>query len=399
MNKKLIIVISAIILAILTHAYLTNHYYPLKYGMAPTESLCQLGDKMDCDVAATSKYSSVLGVPLSVFGMTFHVILLLMVISVWTGLSENKQRTLRVATLLAGFSVGASLLLAVISATQLTAWCPFCILGYVFSIIIFAVLWLLLEDPLSKITSDIRGLFTESRWLLAGLVLIPVSAAITHKAITKSFGGDRLESIVRSAVSEWKVNPKVDLSAFSPALVKGPDDNQARMTLVEFADFRCGHCAQAAPSVHAFLKAHTDVRFQFYNFPLDGECNEEIGSGDGVSCRLAKAVTCVGQSNSSQGFKLHDYIFKNQKVFQSTRKVSEVDEKLKAAAVAAELNWDDVLSCMDDPATHETVKAQAKAGAMAKIRGTPTFFVDGRLLSRGQFIPVLKAVYEATEKD
>ncbi len=399
MNKKLIIVISAIILAIITHAYLTNHYYPLKYGMAPSESLCQMGDKMDCDVAATSKYSSFMGVPLSVFGMTFHVILLLMVISTWTGLAENKQRTLRVATTLAGFSVATSLVLAIISATKLTAWCPFCILGYIFSFIIFAVLWMLLEEPLSKVTSDITGLFTESRWLLAGVVLIPVSAAITHKAITKSFGGDRLEALVRSAVNEWKANPSVDMSSFSPALTKGPENNRVRMTLVEFADFRCGHCGQAAPSVHAFLKAHTDVRFMFYNFPLDGECNENIGSGDGVSCRLAKAVTCAGQSSSSKGFNLHDYIFKNQKDFQMTRKVSDTDKKIQEAATINNLNWKELLTCMDDPATHEAIKNQAQAGAAAKIRGTPTFFVNGKLLSRGQFIPVLKAVYEATEKD
>lgn len=399
MNKKLIVVISAIILAILTHAYLTNHYYPLKYGMAPTESLCQLGDNMDCDVAATSKYSSILGIPLSVFGMTFHVILLLMVISVWTGLSENKQRTLRVATLLAGFSVAMSLLLAVISATQLSAWCPFCILGYVFSFVIFAVLWMLLEEPLYKVTSDIGALFTESRWLLVGILVIPASAFITHKAITKSFGGDRLETIVRSAVNEWKVNPAVDMSAFAPALAKGPEAGQAKMTLVEFADFRCGHCGMAAPSVHAFLKAHKDVRFLFYNFPLDGECNENIGSGDGVSCRLAKAVTCAGQEDSRKGFDLHDYIFKNQKDFQMTRKVSEADEKLKTAATAGGLDWDSMVTCMDDPATHEAIKAQVKAGHTSKIRGTPTFFVNGKLLSRGQFIPVLKAVHSAIEKD
>ena len=54
---------------------------------------------------------------------------------------------------------------------------------------------------------------------------------------------------------------------------------------------------------------------------------------------------------------------------------------------------------MDDPISKDLVASQAKAGLESKIRGTPTFFVNGKKLSRGQFIPVLKAVYEAAKKE
>jgi protein-disulfide isomerase/uncharacterized membrane protein len=399
MNKKYAVVIIGILLAILTHAYLTNHYYPLKYGMAPTESFCKMGDKLDCDVAAASAYSNIFGVPLSVFGIVFHFLLLLLVVGVWTGLVERRERTLRVATGLAGASALGSIFLAVISATQLAAWCPFCILAYVFSFIIFCGLWMLLDSPFGQIKQDIPALFTESRGLLISILAIPLVSYVTHKAITQNYGGAQLDAVVKSSVNEWLVSPAVNFEAFPPALVKGPEADQAKMTLVEFADFRCGHCGQAAPSVHAFLKSHTDVRFMFFNFPLDGECNEEIGSGDGVSCRLAKATTCAGEMDMTKGFFVHDQIFKKQTEFQTIRQVSEADQKLQAIATESGVEWTQLLACMDSPDTQEKIKSQIAAGKEAKIRGTPTFYVNGKLLSRGQYIPVLKGVYEAASKE
>lgn len=398
MNKKYAVVIIGILLAILTHAYLTNHYYPLKFGMAPTESLCHLGEKFDCDVAATSPYSSVAGIPLSVFGIVFHFILLVLVVGAWTGWAERTQRTLRISTALAGGSAIASVLLGIISATQLSAWCPFCILAYVFSFLILGGLWFLLEEPISKIKEDLPALVTESKSILVMVVAIPVISYVTHKAIMQNYGGAQLDAVVKSSVLEWSASPAVSFESFPPALVKGPEASEAKMTLVEFADFRCGHCGQAAPSVHAFLKSHPDVRFMFYNFPLDGECNEEIGSGDGISCRLAKAVTCAGEVDSRQGFYIHDEIFKKQQEFQTTRQMADIDKKLEELANAGGLNWSELVTCMDASDTHEKIKAQIAAGKEGKIRGTPTFFVNGKLLSRGQFIPVLKGVYDEASK-
>lgn len=399
MNKKALLVLVCLILAILTHGYLTQHYYPLKYGGPATNSFCQLGDKWDCDAAATSSYSSVLGIPLSVFGISFHIVLLLLVLAAWTGLTDHRQRTLRLVTILAGSSVFVSVILAIISATALSAWCPFCVLAYVFSFLIFIGLYLSLEEPLKLFLSDIPELFKTSKSVIAAVVFIPIIAFFTHASIEKNYGGDQLKVIVKSSVNEWRVAPAFDFSTYTPALAKGPAPLEASMTLVEFADFRCGHCGQAAPSVHAFLKGHPDVRFLFYNFPLDGTCNpgDSFTSGDGVSCRLAIAVTCAGKVSSAAGFALHDFVFENQALFQKTRSAPDVDTKLETAAAELNLNWEDFKSCLEDPISKDLVAAQAKAGLNAKIKGTPTFFVNGKKLSRGQFIPVLKAVYEASK--
>lgn len=389
MNKRLLAATITIILAIATHAYLTNHYYPLKFGVVSQgETLCSVNEVLDCDVAATSSYSTVLGIPLSVWGLSFHIVLLIMVLFSWMGLTAQRERTLRVATLLAFSSLATSVVLAIISLTLLTAYCPFCFLAYVWSILIAIFLLFSLREPFGLVKGDLAALFTESRSLLVGIALIPVVAFLTHKSIVQSYGGNELEIVVKASVQEWTLNPPKTFEP-SAALTKGPDD--AKMTLVEFADFRCGHCAAAAPSIHAFLKSHPDVQFKFYNFPLDGECNDAIRSGDGVSCRLAKAVTCA---TGEPGWNLHYKIFEEQIKYQQAGTVENTDKLLEEAAKSVGIDWSQLQQCMEEPTTHEQVKAQAQAGVAANVHGTPSVFANGRLLSRGQLIPVLKAVYD-----
>jgi protein-disulfide isomerase len=288
-------------------------------------------------------------------------------------------------------SIAVSVVMAIISATQLTAWCPFCILAYVWSLLIAGVMYTSVSEPFGRIGEDLTTLMTESKGILVALLLIPGGAWLTHKSIVQRFGADQLDRVIKSSISDW-VTAKEYSFDVAPGLTTG--DGSKNFEIVEFADFRCGHCGQAAPSLHAFKKAHPEVTFKFYNFPLDGECNDAIGrAGDGVSCRLAKSVTCASETNSDAAWKLHDYIFENQKEFQTLRNVSDVDSKLKPLFDEFGLDSGELSSCMDSDKALEAVRAQAKAGADAKIQGTPTIFVNGRRLPRAQLLPVLNEAF------
>ncbi|NQZ01297.1 MAG: DsbA family protein [Bdellovibrionales bacterium] len=396
MNKKLTIASIFILFAITTHGYLTSHYYPLKFGMVSGKSVCNFSDTMDCDVAAASAYSDALGVPLSVFGLVYHLIMLVLIAVAWSGLSEDREKTLRYVFYLSALSVFTSIIMAIISATQLSAWCPFCILAYVWSLIIAGVLYTTAKPPFSNLSSDITSLFTESKGILIALLLIPGGSWLTHKSIQQRFGSDQFEKVVRSSISDWVTAKQYEFN-IEPALSTG--SGEQKFELVEFADFRCGHCGQAAPSLQAFKKAHPEITFKFYNFPLDGECNDAIGrKGDGISCRLAKSVTCASQSNSDAGWKLHDHIFANQRDFQQMRSTSEVDAKLQTLFAEFGLNTEEVTGCMDSDEALEAVRAQAKMGDDAKIKGTPTIFVNGRRLPRAQLLPVLNEAFKRATK-
>lgn len=73
-------------------------------------------------------------------------------------------------------------------------------------------------------------------------------------------------------------------------------------------------------------------------------------------------------------------------------------KNLDALIEALQLQPDHIKSCVQDPEMIALVKGTAKEGEVAGIQGTPTIFVNGKLLSGGQSVPILKAVYDKIKK-
>lgn len=132
------------------------------------------------------------------------------------------------------------------------------------------------------------------------------------------------------------------------------------------------------------------MRFEFYSFPLDGECNDKIESKDGVSCRLATLVVCAEREN--KGWEMHHLLFEEQEKTLGIRSVGQLDELLAHLVPSLGLNWQMMQTCLADPTSQAAVRAQAKQGALVNVPGTPAIFANGRKLDGGQRIPVLQTV-------
>lgn len=380
------------LLSIGAHLYLTLHYYPLKFGFASGQSLCNLNAKFDCDAVSASAYSALLGIPLAAWGMVFNAILFMMILMSWLEWTDHPERLRRWTLLLSGTSFAASLVMGTISLVFMSNYCLFCIALYVLSAIIFIALLGILREPFwSNLKHDIPNLWSESRGIIFSFAAIPLMAFLTHKIFTQNLGEGEVSKIVNQAVVEWEVAPQVNFVA-KPSLTKGPSADEAAVTLVEFADFRCGHCKRASFTLDAFVNSHPDVRFEFYSFPLDGACNEKINQASGLSCRLAATVYCA--EKDGKGWEMHDRIFEKQEVINGYGTTQELDKLLANEVTAAGLNWDSLLRCVNEPETTDAIKAQAKQGALANVMGTPTLFAEGRIVSRGHMIPVLQGIRE-----
>lgn len=59
------------------------------------------------------------------------------------------------------------------------------------------------------------------------------------------------------------------------------------ITVTEFYDYRCPHCANVAPKVLALIRANPDIRFVFKEMPIFGPTSEE-------AARTALAVKAAG---------------------------------------------------------------------------------------------------------
>jgi protein-disulfide isomerase len=57
-----------------------------------------------------------------------------------------------------------------------------------------------------------------------------------------------------------------------------------------------------------------------------------------------------------------------------------------------------VKQCIGSEDALNTLKRQAQEGIKAKISGTPSIFVNGKLLNGGQAIPILESVYRELKK-
>jgi protein-disulfide isomerase len=175
--------------------------------------------------------------------------------------------------------------------------------------------------------------------------------------------------------------------------VNGPAKGAAKaaVTIVEFSDMQCPHCAKAAPAVDQLLAQVPDAHFVFQNFPLPMHDWAEKAAG---------YVDCVGRA--SGGGAANDLVWKFiQKTFdeQANITASNADEKLKAIATASGANADEIAACAVKPDTQARIQASLALGKSVGVNSTPTLFINGRNAS-GYPVEVQKKIvdFEASQK-
>jgi protein-disulfide isomerase len=175
---------------------------------------------------------------------------------------------------------------------------------------------------------------------------------------------------------------KLEKGVNGPA--KGPA--KAAVTVVEFSDMQCPHCAKASPQVEQLLALEPDVHFVFQNFPLPSHDWAEKAAG---------YVDCVGRDSKDAVWKFIDKTFEDQ----SNITASNADEKLKAIATASGANADEVAACAVKPDTKARIEASLALGKSVGVNGTPAVFINGRNAG-GASLEVQKKMvaFEASQK-
>jgi protein-disulfide isomerase len=165
--------------------------------------------------------------------------------------------------------------------------------------------------------------------------------------------------------------------------VTGPSKGPAKaaVTIVEFSDMQCPHCAKAAPVVEQLLAQEPDVRFVFQNFPLPMHNWAE---------KAANYVDCVGRASNDAVWKFI------QKTFEEQANITEsnADEKLKAIATASGANADEIAACAAKPDTKASVEASLALGKSAGVNATPTLFINGQSVPGGAPVDLLKKIVD-----
>lgn len=380
--------------AIGLHGYLAAQHYGLKFGASTGESFCNVSDKFNCDAVAASIYSTLMGVPMAIWGAMANLILLFFLVITRLEWTEDPKASGRMSLWMAVIVAGASVVMGFISLALMTNLCLFCIICYVLSFISLGGTWIA-AGGLKHIGEDLAALFSSRKWILAMFAAVPALAFLTNAIVVKNHNFGAMDRVSQEMLVGWQAAPAQTFDT-SKGLIRGASAEQARMTIVEFADFRCPHCRFASPTLKAFTAARPDVRLVFKYFPLDGSCNPAMtgGGGDGLSCRLSLLVQC-DEILRQEGWKGHDFVFDNQERINRMSRVEEIDQFYCSGRGG---DCEALRSCADGPEARDIVRALANEGGTAQIRGTPSVFVNGKLLRMGHVLPVLETVYQQLPK-
>ncbi len=138
----------------------------------------------------------------------------------------------------------------------------------------------------------------------------------------------------------------------------GPAD--AKLTIVQFADFGCPYSAQESYVVTALAKQYPDdVRVIYRDFPLP-----DLHPGADLA---AQAGGCANEQGKF--WEYHDVLFRNSGIFTSAALIDYASQ--------VGLNLTAFKSCLDNERYAHEVSEDLADGVASGVVGTPTFFMNG----------------------
>lgn len=393
MNRKAFwIGLVATLAAIAVHFYLAKTHYEVKFGGgSPGSTICKVGEAFDCSAVAASRYSEVFGIPVAVFGMLANAVALFFAFLYYFADETSRAGVRKQLLTISGFIALVSIIMGSIAALLVGKGCLFCMIAYILSFTSFAGYYIASKNDATQKSSPLYKNKFEIKPLIVSTIIALIFALVINYGWQKTYGAQNIDVIVNSHVSEWAESQPVQITPVAP-IATGAEESQAKMTIIEFVDFLCPHCKMAGPTLHAFVSSHKDVRLIFQTWPLDGECNSQISVTTGLRCGLARLTFCAQKLDSTKSWKMIDWIFEKQETFKDDRALLEPTTKDAAAALG--FNGDELLACVNSDEAKTAIKQQADLGQSLKLSGTPTIFVNGKKLSAGQILPVLKGAYD-----
>jgi protein-disulfide isomerase len=149
---------------------------------------------------------------------------------------------------------------------------------------------------------------------------------------------------------------------FSPEGVHVLGAPLAPVTIVEFSDFQCPYCGAVHPDLVRLVREFEgQIKLVFKQFPLTAHARAM------PAARAAEAAGLQGKF-----FEMHDLLFEHQHELE--------DADLERYANMLGLDVDRFKADAAGSAVQSRIDADRKEGERLAIEGTPTMYINGRLL-------------------
>jgi predicted DsbA family dithiol-disulfide isomerase len=156
---------------------------------------------------------------------------------------------------------------------------------------------------------------------------------------------------------------------------RGPE--KAPVTIAEFSDFECPFCAAMIRTLDAVQRQYGDkVRIVYRQFPLTYLHTH--------SQKAAEASLCAHEQ--MKFWEFHDAMFANQRDLTV--------DALKRKAASLNLDAQAFNQCLDSSKHADAVRKELDEGYEAGVQGTPTIFINGRMLFGNRDVADIRRVVD-----
>lgn len=209
-----------------------------------------------------------------------------------------------------------------------------------------------------------------------GLAVVAlVGAGLIGRSLVRRNGG---------AVAPPAANVTVAAAVGGPLGVPLGADS-APVEIAEYSDFECPYCASFAilqmPDIRERLIASGRLRWRFMHYPLGGHRNSP-------TAHLAAA--CAHEQG--RFWPMHDAIYASQDDWVPSRRPERV---FRDHAQRIGLDRGRYESCMRERRPWAQIEADRVHGDSLGVSGTPTFFLNGRMLATVPAYDGIKALVDS----
>jgi protein-disulfide isomerase len=160
----------------------------------------------------------------------------------------------------------------------------------------------------------------------------------------------------------------------------------APITVYEMSDFQCPYCRRFALETFRALEREYispgRVRWVFVNFPLTSIHANAV----------AAAATAVCAARQGAFWPMHDLLYQHQETWAPLKQPGPFFVSL---ADSAGISKDKLVACVKSPATEGEIRFEAEGAERAGASSTPTFYIEGGLVTGAQPLPVFRQVLDS----
>ncbi|HEY7290909.1 MAG TPA: vitamin K epoxide reductase family protein [Vicinamibacterales bacterium] len=347
----------------------STHYHLLQ---DPTyRSFCDVSATVSCTQVYASRFSTVRGVPVAIFGGIFFAVAGLLSLGGLTARESVRESIPGYLFVLSTLALSVILYLGYASFFIIKAVCLLCLTTYAAVIGLFLVSGAATSIPMTTLprraARDLRVL-AASPLAIALLVLFFAGAATTVAFFPRETTSASGEVIApeptqdqRSEFERWySSQPRVPIIVSSDG---------AKVVIVKFNDFQCPACGQSYLQYKPVLAKYDAerpgaVKVVLKDYPLNRDCNDTLPQTmHPAACEAAVAVRLAPKNRV---VALEDWLYTHQSemtppsVRQAAKDVAQVTDFDSKYAGAMAL-----------------IKGDVNLGRQLGVRSTPTFFING----------------------